>query len=121
MKIRLENSFITDNSAECEAGCFFMRTDANAKFESEAAQKGAQIISIARAKKLLNIDPRIKIVGITGTNGKTTTAAAIYSTLLDLGFSCGLSGTRGALRVFRHGGQLARDRAEPHRRVKFCA
>ena len=96
MKIRLENSFITDNSAECEAGCFFMRTSANAKFESEAAQKGAQIISIAQAKKLLKIDPRIKIVGITGTNGKTTTAAAIYSTLLDLGFSCGLSGTRGA-------------------------
>ena len=73
-----------------------MRTDANAKFEPEAAQKGAQIISIAQAKELLNINPRIKIVGITGTNGKTTTAAAIYSTLLDLGFSCGLSGTRGA-------------------------
>ena len=96
MKIRLENNFITDNSAECEAGCFFMRTDANAKFESEAAQKGAQIISIAQTKELLRIDPRIKIIGITGTNGKTTTAAAIYSTLLDLGFSCGLSGTRGA-------------------------
>ena len=73
-----------------------MRTSANAKFAPEAAQKGAQIISIAQAKELLNIDPRIKIVGITGTNGKTTTAAAIYSTLLDLGFSCGLSGTRGA-------------------------
>ncbi len=73
-----------------------MRTSANAKFEPEAAQKGAQIISIAQAKELLKIDPRIKIVGITGTNGKTTTAAAIYSTLLDLGFSCGLSGTRGA-------------------------
>ena len=79
MKIRLENNFITDNSAECEAGCFFMRTSANAKFQAEAAQKGAQIISIAQAKELLNIDPRIKIVGITGTNGKTTTAAAIYS------------------------------------------
>ena len=96
MKIRLENNFITDNSAECEADCFFMRTDANAKFESEASQKGAQIISVAQAKKLLKIDPRIKIIGITGTNGKTTTAAAIYSALLDLGFKCGLSGTRGA-------------------------
>ena len=96
MKIRLENSFITDNSAECEVGCFFMRTSANAKFAPEAAQKGAQIISITQAKELLKIDPRIKIVGITGTNGKTTTAAAIYSTLLDLGSSCGLSGTRGA-------------------------
>ena len=96
MKIRLENNFITDNSAECEAGCFFMRTDANAKFQPEAAQKGAQIISVAQAKELLRIDPHIKIIGITGTNGKTTTAAAIYSALLDLGFKCGLSGTRGA-------------------------
>lgn len=96
MKIRLENNFITDNSTECEAGCFFMRTDANAKFQPEASQKGAQIISVAQAKKLLKIDPRIKIIGITGTNGKTTTAAAIYSALLDLGFKCGLSGTRGA-------------------------
>lgn len=73
-----------------------MRTDANAKFQPKASQKGAQIISIAQVKKLLAINPHIKIVGITGTNGKTTTAAAIYSALLDLGFSCGLSGTRGA-------------------------
>ncbi|TLD90542.1 UDP-N-acetylmuramoyl-L-alanyl-D-glutamate--2,6-diaminopimelate ligase [Helicobacter sp. MIT 03-1614] len=35
------------------------------------------------------------IVGITGTNGKTTTAAIIYSILLDLGFNVALLGTRG--------------------------
>ena len=45
---------------------------------------------------MLGIDENIKIVGITGTNGKTTTAAAIYSTLLDLGYKCALTGTRGA-------------------------
>ncbi len=37
----------------------------------------------------------IKVIGITGTNGKTTTAAAIYSILLDLGYKVALQGTRG--------------------------
>lgn len=36
-----------------------------------------------------------RIVGITGTNGKTTTAAIIYSLLLDLGYKVALLGTRG--------------------------
>jgi len=37
----------------------------------------------------------LEVVGITGTNGKTTTAAAIYSLLLDLGYGAALQGTRG--------------------------
>lgn len=36
-----------------------------------------------------------QIVGITGTNGKTTTAAMIYSLLLDCGYRVALLGTRG--------------------------
>lgn len=40
--------------------------------------------------------PLPSLVAITGTNGKTTTAAIIYSILLDLGYTCGLLGTRGA-------------------------
>lgn len=35
------------------------------------------------------------IIGITGTNGKTTSAACMYSILLDCGFSVALLGTRG--------------------------
>ncbi|TLE01817.1 UDP-N-acetylmuramoyl-L-alanyl-D-glutamate--2,6-diaminopimelate ligase [Helicobacter japonicus] len=38
---------------------------------------------------------KTRIVGITGTNGKTTTAAIIYSILLDLGYKVALLGTRG--------------------------
>lgn len=40
-------------------------------------------------------DLRVGLIGITGTNGKTTTASLIYSLLLDLGYSCALLGTRG--------------------------
>ncbi|MCI0501825.1 MAG: UDP-N-acetylmuramoyl-L-alanyl-D-glutamate--2,6-diaminopimelate ligase, partial [Epsilonproteobacteria bacterium] len=45
----------------------------------------------------------IKVVGITGTNGKTTTAGAIYSFLLDLGYKVALLGTRG---LFINGEQI---------------
>lgn len=96
MKIKLDNTFITDNSLECQKDCFFLKTAQNTKFSDEALKKGAKIINILECKKLLKINEDIKIIGITGTNGKTTTAAAIYSILLDLGFKCGLCGTRGA-------------------------
>lgn len=96
MKLKLDQSFITDNTLECEKDCFFLKTAQNMNFSSEALEKGAKIINVEECKKLLKIDENIKIIGITGTNGKTTTAAAIYSILLDLGFKCGLCGTRGA-------------------------
>lgn len=96
MKLKLDQSFITDNTLECEKDCFFLKTAQNMNFSSEALGKGAKIINVEECKKLLKIDENIKIIGITGTNGKTTTAAAVYSILLDLGFKCGLCGTRGA-------------------------
>ncbi|EGP2595785.1 UDP-N-acetylmuramoyl-L-alanyl-D-glutamate--2,6-diaminopimelate ligase [Campylobacter coli] len=96
MKLKLDQSFITDNTLECEKDCFFLKTAQNMNFSSKALEKGAKIIDVEECKKLLKIDENIKIIGVTGTNGKTTTAAAIYSILLDLGFKCGLCGTRGA-------------------------
>ena len=96
MKLKLDQSFITDNTLECEKDCYFLKTAQNMNFAGDALEKGAKIIDVEECKKLLKIDENIKIIGITGTNGKTTTAAAIYSILLDLGFKCGLCGTRGA-------------------------
>ncbi|EAI2953597.1 UDP-N-acetylmuramoyl-L-alanyl-D-glutamate--2,6-diaminopimelate ligase [Campylobacter coli] len=96
MKLKLDQSFITDNTLECEKDCYFLKTAQNMNFASDVLEKGAKIIDVEECKKLLKIDENIKIIGITGTNGKTTTAAAIYSILLDLGFKCGLCGTRGA-------------------------
>lgn len=96
MKIYIKDGFVTDNSNECEIGGYFVRTSANDKFTTAAIQKGAVAIELDECKKLLGINENIKIVGITGTNGKTTTASAIYSILRDLGYGCGLCGTRGA-------------------------
>ena len=42
-------------------------------------------------------DEKLKIVGIVGTNGKTTTATIIYNILKDAGHSVGLVGTNGVL------------------------
>ena len=87
--------YITDNSNECDENTAFFLCEQNKKYLQKAKQNNPPaIIMIDEYKKLLDIDD-IKIIGITGTNGKTTTAAIIYSLLLDLGYGCALQGTRG--------------------------
>jgi UDP-N-acetylmuramoyl-L-alanyl-D-glutamate--2,6-diaminopimelate ligase len=40
-----------------------------------------------------NPSNKIKLIGVTGTNGKTTTATLLYNLFTELGFSCGLIST----------------------------
>lgn len=98
MKIELNDKefrYITENSKECDAQTAFVLTTQNEKYLQDAKDNSAHsIINIETVAELFGID-KIKIVGITGTNGKTTTASAIYSFLLDLGYKAAMQGTRG--------------------------
>lgn len=96
MKLFLENSFITDSSLECQKGCYFVQTNSNAKFSEHAKASGASIISPTQAYEMAKIPKDFKIIGITGTNGKTTTATLLCYILNFLGFKCANCGTRGA-------------------------
>ncbi|MDR0761929.1 MAG: UDP-N-acetylmuramoyl-L-alanyl-D-glutamate--2,6-diaminopimelate ligase [Campylobacteraceae bacterium] len=99
MKYEIKNQdfkYITDNSNEVDHETAFVKTAQNAVYETQALKNGCRkVLNINECFKVLGINPDLKIVGITGTNGKTTTAAAIYSMLLDLGKKAGLQGTRG--------------------------
>jgi len=87
--------FITENSAECDEQTAFVLTELNRRYLDDAKARGAHsVVSPSEIAPLFGLD-RIKVIGITGTNGKTTTASAIYSMLLDLGYKAALQGTRG--------------------------
>ena len=98
MKIKLPDQpyeYVTENSQECDANTAFVLTTQNEKYLDDAKARGAHsVIKAADIAPLFGVD-KIKIIGITGTNGKTTTASAIYSFLLDLGYKAALQGTRG--------------------------
>jgi len=98
LKIKLPDQpfkYVTENSLECDGETAFVKTTQNEKYVEDAKKRGAHsIIGIKDIAPLFQID-NIQIVGITGTNGKTTTASAIYSFLLDLGYKVALQGTRG--------------------------
>lgn len=99
MKIAINHpkfQYICDDSSQCDNQSAFVLTAQNRAYEEDARAKGAAaVLSVKECYELLKIDPNLQIVGITGTNGKTTTAAAIYSILLDLHVKAALQGTRG--------------------------
>jgi len=95
LKITQNNSTYTDNSKDALQHTTFVISNNNEKFQDDAKQNGCDnFIKSSELKNFFDFSS-IKIVGITGTNGKTTTAAAIYSILLDLGYKVALQGTRG--------------------------
>lgn len=98
LKIELPNQdflYVTEDSKECDKDTAFVLTAQNEKYLQNAKDNQAySVIKITDIAELFGVD-KIKIVGITGTNGKTTTASAIYSFLLDLGYKAAMQGTRG--------------------------
>ncbi len=98
MKIELPDQdfrYVTENSKECDSETAFVVTAQNEKYLDDARlHHPHSIIKAHELTSLFGLD-RIKIVGITGTNGKTSTASAIYSMLLDLDYKVAMQGTRG--------------------------
>ena len=98
MKIELPNQdylYVSENSKDCDKDTAFVLTTQNEKYLQNAKDNGAHsIVKIEDIAELFGAD-KIKIVGITGTNGKTTTASAMYSFLLDMGYKVAMQGTRG--------------------------
>ena len=98
LKIKLPGqpfAYVTEHSQEVDPETAFVLTAQNEKYLSDAtARDPHSVIKASELAPLFGLD-RIKIIGITGTNGKTTTASAIYSFLLDLGYKAAMQGTRG--------------------------
>ena len=104
---------ITDNSHNCCEGSVFVCHKSGEKYVEEALSKGA--ILVVSEKQLCentyitdntkreyarlcgeffgNRHKNIKLIAVTGTNGKTTTANMIYTILSMSGKKCGLIGT----------------------------
>lgn len=112
-----EISFITDNSENVTSSSLFLcikgaRGDGH-RYGRDAARKGAVIVcehSIGVSDEIIVKDTRrayadfcgaffsnparrMKLIGITGTNGKTTTAFLLKDIFEKNGYKCGLVGT----------------------------
>lgn len=85
-------SAITDDTKCIDSRTLFVKTKQNERYFSTLEPKPPYI----HAHDLGEIFAMPKcIIGITGTNGKTTTATIIYESLRALGFNAALLGTRG--------------------------
>ena len=95
MIVKHNSIIFTDDSKKANIDSTFVTSKHNEQYVQSAKDNGcATFINSSELKTYFDFSS-IKIIGITGTNGKTTTAAAIYSILLDLGYKVALQGTRG--------------------------
>ncbi|WP_104690275.1 UDP-N-acetylmuramoyl-L-alanyl-D-glutamate--2,6-diaminopimelate ligase [Helicobacter felis] len=91
-RVRFQNRVyeaLSEDTRELKEGVLLVKTPTNARF----IPPHTPCIEASELKHYLNVN--IPIIGITGTNGKTTTAALIAHLLQALGHSCALLGTRG--------------------------
>ena len=94
MKYELSDGiFVTEDTREVSDSVYFLKTKLNEKYLNKL-KENVTIINSKDVVKAWELND-LRVVGITGTNGKTTTAAAIYSILTDLGEITALQGTRG--------------------------
>jgi len=85
--------YITDDTAVIDSETLFLLTVQNKKYFEKLDIKP----SFITPRELINKWKleSLRVVGVTGTNGKTTVTAGIYSFLLDLDEKPALLGTRG--------------------------
>lgn len=96
---------ITSDSRKVTPGCLFIavkgtKCDGNDYAEAALKAGAADVVSTDRRGLALIADEfyghpsgKLKLVGITGTNGKTTTVTLLYNLFRSLGYECGLLST----------------------------
>ena len=94
MKFEIENGlFVTEDTREAGVDTYFLKTKLNSRY-LDSLSSDVKVITPSELIDIWGLKD-LKVVGITGTNGKTTTAAILYSILTDLGEITALQGTRG--------------------------
>ncbi|GIT98758.1 UDP-N-acetylmuramoyl-L-alanyl-D-glutamate--2,6-diaminopimelate ligase [Sulfurovum sp. TSL1] len=85
--------FLTDDTSKLDKDTIFLKTTQNSRYYETLASK-PETLTVGELISFWGLE-KMKVVGVTGTNGKTTVTAAIYSFLLDLDEKPALQGTRG--------------------------
>jgi len=86
-------SYICDDTSVLDCDTLFLKTEQNLEY-FDALENAVTYICPNELILLWELST-MKVVGVTGTNGKTTVTAIIYSLLLDLNEKPALQGTRG--------------------------
>jgi len=86
-------SFLSDDTSTLDKQTLFLKTEQNKHYYEKMETQLPSITPLALIE-FWGLES-MRVVGVTGTNGKTTVTAAMYSFLLDLDEKPALQGTRG--------------------------